>query len=98
MTLFADEYMSLKLKKEKNVMKIKKMIVLMFVGVSLLLFGCENDGPAETAGKKIDNAAETAGKKIDYAVKNAGDKIGDAVENAGDKIKDIGDSIKDNTN
>ncbi|MDY0376743.1 MAG: hypothetical protein RBQ72_13570 [Desulfobacterium sp.] len=68
-------------------MKIKKMLVLMFVGFSLLLFGCEKEGPAESAGKKIDNAIE-----------NSGDKIGDVVEQAGDKINELGDSIKDSTN
>ena len=68
-------------------MKIKKMIVLMFVVFALLLVGCEKDGPAENAGRKIDKAVE-----------KVGDKMGDAVEKTGDKIKDMGDSIKDSTN
>lgn len=68
-------------------MKFKKLIVLMSVVFALLLIGCEKNGPAENAGKKIDNAVE-----------NAGDKMGDAVEKTGDKIKDMGDSIKDSTN
>lgn len=68
-------------------MKIKRMIVLIFVVFALLLIGCEKDGPAENAGKKIDNAVE-----------NAGDKMGDVVEETGDNIKDMGDSIKDSTN
>lgn len=68
-------------------MKIKKVIVLMFIVFALLLVGCEKDGPAENAGKKIDNAIE-----------NTGDKMGDAVEKTGDKIKEMGDSIKDSTN
>ncbi|MDY0222563.1 MAG: hypothetical protein RBR67_15635 [Desulfobacterium sp.] len=68
-------------------MRIKKMVVLMFVVFTLLLVGCEKDGPAENAGKKIDNAIE-----------NTGDKMGDAVEKSGDKIKEMGDSIKDSTN
>ena len=55
-------------------MKIKKMIVLMFVAFTLLLVGCEKDGPAENAGKKIDNAVEDAGDKI----KDMGDSIKDS--------------------
>ncbi len=68
-------------------MKIKTIIVLISVVFALLLAGCEKDGPAENAGKKIDNAVE-----------NAGDKMGDAIEKTGDKIKEMGDSIKDSTN
>jgi len=75
------------IKKRRKVMKFKKLIVVMFVVFALLLIGCEKNGPAENAGKKIDNAVE-----------NAGDKMGDAVEKTGDKIKDMGDSIKDSTN
>ncbi|NWH04787.1 hypothetical protein [Desulfobacter latus] len=68
-------------------MKIKKIIMLMFVVFALLLVGCEKDGPAENVGKKIDNTVE-----------NAGDKMEEAVEKTGDKIKEMGDSIKDSTN
>lgn len=37
------------------------------------LVGCNNEGPAERAGKKIDNAASEAGHQIE----KAGDKIQD---------------------
>lgn len=37
----------------------------------LLLTACEQDGPAERAGEKIDNAVESAGDKLEQA----GDKI-----------------------
>jgi len=73
--------------KRRTVMKIKKIIMLMFVMFALLLVGCEKDGPAENVGKKIDNTVE-----------NAGDKTEEAVEKTGDKIKEMGDSIKDSTN
>ena len=36
---------------------------------------CEQKGPAERAGEKIDKAAETTGD----AIKDAGDKVKDAV-------------------
>ncbi len=55
-------------------MKIKKMIVLISVVFALLLAGCEKNGSAENAGKKIDNAVESAGDKI----KDMGDSIKDS--------------------
>jgi uncharacterized protein HemX len=48
------------------------------------LYGCKQEGPAETAGKKIDNAVEKTGE----ALEKAGEKTGDALEKAGDKIED----------
>jgi len=39
-----------------------------------VLAACEQDGPAEQAGEKIDNAVESAGDKLEQA----GDKIQDA--------------------
>lgn len=38
--------------------------------------GCEPEGPAERAGKKVDDAVEEAGDKLE----DAGDKIEDAVD------------------
>lgn len=46
--------------------------------------GCQKEGPAETAGKKIDSAVESAADSIDDAKVKAGEKI----EQAGDSIKD----------
>jgi predicted small lipoprotein YifL len=43
------------------------------------LAACEQEGPAERAGKALDNAVEQAGDKI---------------ENAGDKAKDALDAIR----
>lgn len=51
----------------------------MALGASLcfiILAGCEQEGPAEEAGKEIDKAAEKAGK----AVEHAGDKLNEATE------------------
>ncbi|MBX9964579.1 MAG: antitoxin [Burkholderiales bacterium] len=48
------------------------------------LYGCKQEGPAETAGKKIDQAVEKTGD----ALEKAGEKTGDALEKAGDKIED----------
>ena len=47
----------------------KKMIVLIsllaFLGIGAL--GCEQKGPAEKTGEKIDEAAEEAGEKMEEA-------------------------------
>lgn len=59
------------------------MVAGLFLAV---LSGCQKEGPAETAGKKLD-----------AAVGNTSDAIGDATEKAGDKLEDAGDSIKDAT-
>lgn len=42
------------------------------------LAACEQEGPAERAGKALDNAVEQAGDKIE----NAGDKAKDALDEA----------------
>jgi len=41
----------------------------------LFLVGCQREGPAERAGKKVDEAV---------------DKAGDALKRAGEKLKEIG--------
>ncbi len=47
------------------------------LGMSLaLLTGCEQKGPMEKAGQKIDKAVEDTGKEI----KKAGDKVKDATK------------------
>ena len=51
-----------------------------FVIVFLLAFvlgvaGCQQEGTAEKAGKKIDKAAEKAGDKIDKAAEKTGKAI-----------------------
>lgn len=55
------------------------------LGASLaLLTGCEQKGPMEKAGQKIDKAVEDTGKEI----KKAGEKAGEKLEEAGKKVKD----------
>lgn len=45
---------------------------LMLASASLLaLIGCEQEGPAERAGEKIDEAVESAGERLE----EAGDKV-----------------------
>jgi uncharacterized protein YjbJ (UPF0337 family) len=41
------------------------------------LMGCEKEGPAETAGKKLDETVEEAGEKIEQAA----DEVKEKTEN-----------------
>ena len=52
------------------------------------LAACDNPGPAETAGKKIDQTAEKAGIKIGEAVDKVGEKLEAHGEKAGVAIED----------
>jgi predicted small lipoprotein YifL len=69
-----------------NILKTSSLIVLS-MGLIMALSACEQKGPAEKAGEKIDNAAETLGDKIEDATDSASDKV----EEAGDKIEDATD-------
>jgi hypothetical protein len=57
------------------------------------LFACEQKGPAEKVGEKIDQTVEEAQKKIEDATKpegpmeKAGKKIDEAVEDTREAIK-----------
>lgn len=56
---------------------IGRVLAAMWLGAAALsISACEQEGPAERAGKEIDRAAEKAGDKIE----DAGDKVQDAVD------------------
>ena len=68
-------------------MKFKMTMGAAVVMTALLaaLAGCQKkEGPAETAGKKIDQAVEKTGEKIEEAK----EKVGEKIEQAGAKLKD----------
>jgi PBP1b-binding outer membrane lipoprotein LpoB len=68
-------------------MKLKMTIGAAVATTALLvvLSGCQKqEGPAETAGKKIDQTVEKAGEKIEEVKEKAGEKI----EEAGKAMKD----------
>lgn len=69
-------------------MRISTMLFPVAVSIAMMLgaVGCEQEGPAERAGEKIDHAAERAGDKIEQASEKAAEKIEDAKEGASDKI------------
>lgn len=62
------------------------------IGISTLLAvglaACDNPGPAETAGKKIDQTAEAAGQKIGEVADKVGEKLGEQGVKAGAAIDD----------
>lgn len=55
---------------------IRILFAIGLLGMALSNVGCEEEGPAERAGKKIDSAVDKAGD----AVEDAGDKVEDAVD------------------
>ena len=71
--------------------------VLMIAGLSAVigLAGCQEEGPAEKAGKKIDRAAEKAELQVDQAAEKASEKIGNAKESAGNSADKAGEYIND---
>ena len=58
-------------------------LALVLIPLALTVAGCDDEGPAEKAGKTVDHAADSAGE----AVGNAAEKAGDAAEDAGDAVK-----------
>lgn len=52
-------------------MCIPSLTRMLSAGMLLALMGCEQEGPAERAGKEIDRAVESAGEKLEQA----GDRI-----------------------
>ena len=60
-------------------MKAKAVFLALSLGMALMLSACEQEGPAERAGERIDNAMDAAGDKIEQA--------GDKIEDASDKVK-----------
>ncbi len=45
----------------------KRVLGVLLVLLSVSLFGCEEEGPMEQAGEKVDEAVEEAGDKLEQA-------------------------------
>lgn len=69
--------------------------LLMIAGLSAVigLAGCQEEGTAERAGKKIDRVAEKAALQADQGAEKAGEYINDSVITAKVKAAILGDSI-----
>lgn len=65
-------------------MRMPALALLLGLG-TLGLVACDNEGPAERAGEKLDNAAERVGDAINP--KGPAEKAGEAVDNAADSLK-----------
>jgi len=70
--------------------KMNQILTVMGVAAILTLTACEQKGPAEKAGEKIDNAAEQAGE----AMQDAKDKMKDTTDKMEDKAEDTMDKMK----
>ncbi len=61
------------------------------------LGGCEPEGPAERAGKRMDEAAERATEALnpEGPAERAGEQIDQAIQSAGEAIEDGGHKAKE---
>lgn len=74
--------------------KMKNVTLVWTAIAGSLLLGlaaCDNKGPAERAGEKIDNAVESAKE----AGETAADKVTDAAEEAKAEIKEAAGEVKE---
>ena len=65
-------------------------ITIVMCTLVLMLTSCQQEGPAEKAGKKVDQTLEEAGKKIE----KTGDTINKKVENAAASLEDAAITAK----
>ena len=74
-------------------MKIVQRILVIFFSVSLLLYftACENEGPAEKTGEKIDKMVEQSKESLE----KTGEKIEEGMEKTGKKIEEAGEKLQD---
>ena len=73
----------------------KGLLVVFMLASVLGLAACDQEGPAEKAGKKVDKAVIQADKKIEQANEQADKKIEKAIEQADKKIEKVGDELSD---
>ncbi|MGE0826806.1 MAG: hypothetical protein AB7G75_34645 [Candidatus Binatia bacterium] len=73
----------------------KKIALCVCAGLLMMLTAaCEQEGPAERAGKQIDEAAENlsdAATQSQGPMEKAGEAVDKAVENAGDAVEQATD-------
>lgn len=72
-----------------------RVLVIACLSAVLGLSGCQQEGTAEKAGKKIDRAAENAEQKVEQVTEQANKKIEDAKESVTDKAETSGEYIDD---
>ena len=72
-----------------------RVLVIACLSAVLGLAGCQQEGTAEKAGKKIDRAAENAEQKVEQVTEQANKKIEDAKESVTEKAETTGEYIDD---
>jgi len=90
--------MRTEIKYEQNILtKAKMTLVLAITGLFIVagLAGCQQEGPAETAGKKLDRSIEDAEKKIEQTTERAERKLDDAKKSISDKSETTDQYIND---
>jgi hypothetical protein len=67
------------------------LVAITALCVVMSVAGCEKEGPAERAGKKIDESVQRAGDDLE----RAGEKLDDAVREAGEKLEETGEKLQE---
>ncbi|OGR17081.1 MAG: transporter [Desulfobacterales bacterium GWB2_56_26] len=81
-------------------LKTSRYLTVVLCALVLVLTNCQQDGPAEKAGKKVDQTVEAAGKKMETVgatmsnkVESAAASLDDAAITARIKAGIVGDSL-----
>ena len=74
-----------------------RVLVMTCLSAALGLAGCQQEGPAEKTGKKIDQAAENAQQKIEQATEKAEIKIDAAKESLNKQVEAAKESVNEST-
>jgi len=81
--------------KDKQKVLIDSVLVVTCLSVVLGLAGCQKEGTAEKAGKKIDSAAENVEQKVEQTTEKVGKELEGAKESVADKAEAAGEFIDD---
>ena len=79
----------------KTIILADSVLVIACLSAVLGLAGCQQEGSAEKAGKKVDRAVENVEKKYDLATTNVDKKIEAAKESVTEKTETAGEYIDD---
>ena len=78
----------------KHISLSSKVLIVAGLSIFIGLAGCQDEGTAEKAGKKIDQAAEKAELQVNQASEKAGEKIEAAKQSVTEKFDDSEKSAK----
>lgn len=81
--------------KDKQNIVIPSVIVAMSFAVVFSLAACQQEGPAEKIGQKLDRTIENAEKKIEHITEQTGKEISEARKSLADKAEASGQYISD---